>query len=97
MLTLYYRNPLNGVRRAGLLRESWTIEKIEAPLLTPGAPPPDPVLVQSCHKAMRDQAGKIVPIAELERHDVREGLRAAFRSVDPDIRLAPPVPMKRKA
>jgi hypothetical protein len=86
MLTLYYRTPLNGVGRAGVHRRAWTIDKVDFPPLADGAPPPTAELVRSCKGAMRDADGKEVSLEELQRHDLREGLRAAFRAVaiEPD-------------
>lgn len=81
MLTLYLRTPINGIRREGHLRKSWTIDKIECPPLPTNAPAPEPELVRSCHGGMRDGQGKQVRVEELQRYDLREGLAAAFRAV----------------
>ncbi|MEW6625762.1 MAG: hypothetical protein AB1431_03115 [Pseudomonadota bacterium] len=97
MLTLYYRNPLNGVRRVGVHRESWAIEKVDFPPLENGATPPDKTMIEACHAAMRDENGKAVPTDVLARHDLREGLRAAFRAVDPDVKMVPPSSAKSGA
>ncbi|MET0362945.1 MAG: hypothetical protein ABW048_14480 [Sphingobium sp.] len=82
MLTLHYIVPLSGARRLGNSLQPWTIDKIEVPPLENGAPVPDETLVKACHGAMRDPAGKRVPLDTLRAHDLREGLAAAFREID---------------
>lgn len=87
MLTLYYRVPLNGVGRVGIHRRAWKIDRVDFPPLELGAPAPEPELVKSCRSAMVDEQGKPPAIGTLQAHDLREGLRAAFRAIE-----AEPVP-----
>lgn len=82
MLTLYYRVPLNGVGRVGNHRRAWQIDRVDFPPLEHGAPAPEPELVKSCRSAMVDEQGKPPAMEALQAHDLREGLRAAFRAID---------------
>lgn len=84
MMTLYYRVPLQGVGRVGIHRRAWTIDKVDFPPLLDGAAPPGPEIVEACRKAMRDGDGKAPTLEALQSHDLREGLRAAFRAIETD-------------
>ncbi|MFY9350848.1 MAG: hypothetical protein WBL20_08770 [Sphingobium sp.] len=82
MLTLYYRTPLSGIRRAGEHRIPWKIESIHCHELEANDPAPQPELVRACHNDMVDKDGVQVPVETLIRYNLREGLAAAFRAVE---------------
>lgn len=82
MLTLYYRTPLTGIRRQGTFRVPWRIDKVTFRPLADGALPPEPEIIKACHNLMRDVDGNAVPGSVLKGYDLKEGLAAAFRSVE---------------
>lgn len=78
-LTLYLRRPIQGKNSINGVSVAYTLDRIHCAPVGEGEEPDTPDMIDALHAGVVDENGAAVPIAELRRWKLREGVIEAYR------------------